>query len=81
MKNYMITLFINLLFHFKWSIPAWILLILHLVYDWSIYWFLLAFSLWILNSMFWMAFIGWANKCSSIKDERVNKNPYSKKTR
>lgn len=81
MKNYMITLFINLLFHFKWSIPAWILLILHLVYDWSIYWFLLAFSLWILNTMFWMAFIGWANKCGAIKDEKENKNPYSKKTR
>lgn len=76
--NYLITLFVNLLLNLKWSIPAWILLMLHIYLGWSILLFWIALGLWILNSIFWMHFISWARSCDEVKNQQPNKNPYSK---
>lgn len=82
--NFFIALFINMVFHFEWSIPAWILLILHFLIDLSLKWFFLALGLWIGGLIIWMyivgAFCGWAGKCVNTPDPpKENKNPYSVK--
>lgn len=71
-------LLINILLNLEWSIPAWILLVCHFVFDISIWWFVGALVLWFVIMFFWMFFIGWAASCSREKSETtVNKNPYS----
>ena len=69
-----------MLLNIQWTIPAWILLVLHYVLDWSIWWFWLALGLWFIDIFLWMTFIGWAAKCSNTPDPpKENKNPYSAK--
>ena len=75
-------LLLNMLLNLEWTIPAWILLVLHFWLNWSIWWFVLALGLWILNILFWMKLMGWAGDCASQKDPpKENKNPYSVKER
>lgn len=72
-------LLINMLLNLEWSIPAWILLALHIWRGISIWWFICGLVLWILSILFGMWFIGWAAECGSEKDPpKENKNPYSK---
>ena len=82
--NFIIALFLNIVFHFEWSIPAWILLILHFGIGLPLKWFLIALGLWIVGLIIWMyvvgAFYGWAAKYGQTKDPvKENKNPYSVK--
>lgn len=82
--NFIIALLLNIVFHFEWSIPAWILLILHFWIGLPLKWFLIALGLWIVGLIIWMyvvgAFYGWAAKCGQTKDPvKENKNPYSVK--
>lgn len=77
----MLTLSVNLIFNIEWSIPAWILLVMHIVFDWRILWFWIALGVWILNTALWMHFIGFAAGCGEEKDVRENKNPYSVKNK
>lgn len=78
--NFFLCLFVNMLLNWEWSIPAWILLVLHFVLDWSILWFWLALALWLFGILFWMRVMGWATRCGNIPDpEKENKNPYSVK--
>ena len=78
--SFLLCLLINLLLNLEWSIPAWILLALHIWLDISLWWFVGGLALWILRILFGMWLIGWAADCGSQKDPpKENKNPYSKK--
>ncbi len=67
----------NILLNLEWSVPAWVLLALHFVLDWSILWFCLALGAWLLGILLWMLILGWARNCSTPTPYRPNKNPYS----
>ena len=72
---------INIFLNLEWSIPAWILLVCHFVFDISIWWFVGALALWIIIMVLWMIFIGWAASCANENNEAtINKNPYSSGT-
>lgn len=80
--SFWLCLLLNMLLNLEWTIPAWILLALHFLFGWSIWWFVLALGLWVLNILLWMKLIGWAGACSREKDlPKENKNPYSVKRR
>lgn len=71
-------LLVNMALNLEWTIPAWILLVLHFWLGWSIWWFVLALALWFINILFWMKVMGWAADCSNTPDPpKENKNPYS----
>lgn len=79
--NFFLCLLFNMLLNLEWTIPAWILLALHFLFDWSIWWFWLALGLWLLSILLWMDVIGWATRCGNTPDPpKENKNPYSAKT-
>ena len=80
--NFLLALLINLIFHWEGSIPAWILLVLHVVIGLSIKWFWIALGLWLLGMILWMMLVGrfytWANQCGNTPDPpKKNVNPYS----
>lgn len=78
--SFLVCLLVNLLLNLRWSIPAWILLALHIWLDISIWWFVGALGFWILRILVDMWLIGWAARCGNQKDPpKENKNPYSKK--
>ena len=78
--NFLICLFFNMLVNLEWSIPAWLLLIAHFVWDLSIWWFVGALAFWILSMLSFMWIVGWASEASSQPDPpKENKNPYSVK--
>ncbi|MBQ7299614.1 MAG: hypothetical protein IJW77_07220 [Clostridia bacterium] len=80
--NGMLALLINLLLHLEWSIPAWILLILHFLIGLSVLWFWAALAAWICGILLWSYLVGrlygWANRCADTPDPpKKNVNPYS----
>lgn len=77
--SFFLSFLFNLFLSFRWSIPAWILLVIHFIADISIWWFVAAILIWILVIFFWMAVIGWASRCSIPDPPKENKNPYSAK--
>lgn len=79
--SFLLTLLFSLISNILWSIPAWILLVLHFVIDISIVWFICAISLWVILLIVSAWMIKFANKCSNIPDPpKENKNPYSNKS-
>ncbi len=78
--NFFVSLLINTILNFEQSIPAWILLALHFILGWSIWWFWLAFGIWILGIIIRMKLYSWAFRCGNVPDVyKENKNPYSAK--
>ena len=78
--GFLLCLLINMLLNLEWSIPAWILLGLHLWLDISVWWFVGGLALWILRILLGMWFFRWATACGKEKDPpKENKNPYSAK--
>jgi len=78
--SFLLCLLINLLLNLEWSIPAWVLLALHIWLDISIWWFVGAVGLWMVSILTGMWLMGWAASCGNEKDPpKENKNPYSKK--
>lgn len=75
--NFFITFLFNLLINLHWSLPAWVLLVLHYTSDWRILWFWIAIGVWLLSIFLWMGFIKFAANSSAEKQYRENKNPYS----
>ena len=72
---------IDLLFHWKWSIPAWIALALRSWLQISLWWFAAGLALWIFRILLGRWFLGWAILCGTQKDPpKANINPYSNKT-
>ena len=80
--SFLLCLLINLLLNIEWSIPAWILLALHIWLNISIWWFIGGLCLWLMSVLIWMWIMGWATECGNQKDpQKENKNPYSVKGR
>ena len=78
--NFWLCLLINLLLHLEGTIPALLLLVLHFVLGWSVWWAVGALALWILGMVLWMRLMGWAASAGSEPDPpKENKNPYSVK--
>lgn len=78
--RFFLTLLLNLLFHLRRSIPAWVLLALHYLLDWRILWFWLALGVWVAAEAVYMLLFSWAVRSGNEPDpERPNRNPYSKK--
>lgn len=76
----MICFIFNLLLNLEWSIPAWVLLACHYIFDISIVWFFVALGFWMLVIISGMSIMSWAARCGSIPDPpKENKNPYSVK--
>ena len=76
--SFILCLLFNMLMNLEGLIPAAVLLILHFLFDWSIWWSVLAAALWIVLIILWMLFIGWSGSCGSTPDTpKENKNPYS----
>ena len=71
----------NLLFDLEWSIPAWLLLILHFVLSWSILLFVGALLVFVVGVLLKTALISWASSLGNIPDDhKENINPYSLST-
>lgn len=78
--DFFVYLMINLATSLEWSVPAWILLILHYTRGWSIYLFWAALAVWIAITVFKMLLLRLANKLGdSPAPQQENKNPYSAK--
>ena len=80
--SFFLSLAINLLFHWEWSVPAWILLILHVSIGIPIKWFRIALGIWIGVILLWQIIAGrfcsWAAKCGNTPaPPKKNVNPYS----
>lgn len=76
--SFILCLLFNMLMNLEGLIPAAVLLILHFLFYWSIWWSVLAAALWIVLIILWMLFIGWSGRCGSTPDTpKENKNPYS----
>ena len=78
--GFFLVLLVNMLLNLEWSIPAWVLLALHIWLDISIWWFVGAVGLWMVSILTGMWLMGWAASCGNEKDPpKENKNPYSQK--
>lgn len=76
--SFLLCLLFNMLLNLEGLIPASVLLALHFILKWSIWWAVLAAGLWIVYLILWMLFMGFAAKCSNTPDApKENKNPYS----
>lgn len=76
--SFLLCLAFNMLLNLDGLIPAAVLLVLHFVLDWSVWWSALAAGLWLAWLLVWMRLIGWAGRCGSTPDlPKENKNPYS----
>ncbi len=76
-SNFFLVLLFNMFINIEWTIPAWILLAMHFIFDWRILWFWIALGVWLLDILIWMSILGWASECSTPTPYRENKNPYS----
>lgn len=75
--SFWLCLLLNMLLNLEWTIPAWILLALHFLLDWSVWWFILAIGLWFLWHLLTTALLGWLHRCATPDPPKENKNPYS----
>lgn len=70
----------NLIFSLEWSIPAWLLLIMHFVLNWSLWLFVGALGVFIIGVFAKTAVLCWAASAGSVPDKpKKNLNPYSAK--
>ena len=76
--QYVLNFVLSLLFHWYWSIPAWILLILHFIFGISVWWSVGAFVLYVIGVRVFVHAVGWLVHMGN-EDEKPqkNKNPYS----
>lgn len=78
--NFFVSIILNVILNIEWSIPAWILLVCHFVFDISIIWFVGALALWLFIMIIFNCFLKFSSKCSNEPDiKKENKNPYSTK--
>ena len=78
--DYIVSVLLSLLFNWYWSIPAWVLLILHFTLGISIWWFVGALLLWIVGVRVFVRVIGWLTYMGNKpEEENKNINPYSNK--
>ena len=75
---YVLNFILSLLFHWYWSVPAWILLALHFTSGISIWWFIGALALYVIGVRLFVHVVGWLIRAGNSEEpETKNKNPYS----
>ncbi|MBP5303319.1 MAG: hypothetical protein J6Z00_00275 [Clostridia bacterium] len=78
--GFLLCFIVNLILNFEWSIPAWILLVMHFVLHWPLWLFFVALGGWILYILIVTSVISWVASCGNDpKPHKENANPYSKK--
>lgn len=78
--GFFIALGFNLIFNLEWTIPAWLLLALHFIFDISLWWFAGAMLIWLSITALYTIFLCWVSKVSNTPEiKKENKNPYSAK--
>ena len=71
-------LLINLVFDLEWTIPAWLLLAAHFIFDISLWWFAGALAVWVIGVAIKTAVLSWLVHIGNIPDPpKENKKPYS----
>lgn len=76
--GFVFSLLVSLLFSLEGFVPALILVVLHFLLGWSLWWAALAAAVWIATVALRVAFISWAARCGNTPDPpQENKNPYS----
>ncbi len=77
-RGFFAALGINLIFNLEWTIPAWILLALHFIFEISLWYFAGAIALWVIGvavkTIVFSRLIREGNRPDPPKE---NKNPYS----
>ena len=80
--RYVLSFVLSLLLRWYWSVPAWILLVLHFTAGISLWWFVGAFALYVTGVRVYVHIISWLVRMgNSDEPEKKNKNPYSKGTK
>ena len=81
-KGFFLCLFWHMVLFAEWTIPAWVLLILHFVLHLSILWFWLALGVWFLALLLRTLLVVWTRYCVRHHTPvPANKNPYSQSVR
>lgn len=81
-KGFLLLLFWHAALYAAWSIPAWILLVLHFTLGLPIVWFWFALGLWALVLLLRALLIVWTRYCVRRRTPVPgNKNPYSQRVR
>ena len=76
--RYVINVLLSLILRWYWSIPAWILLVLHFTAGISIWWFVGALALYVIAVRVYVHVISWLVRMgNSDEPEKKNVNPYS----
>lgn len=76
--GFVFSLLVSLLFSLEGFVPALILVGLHFILGWSLWWAALAAAVWIAIVALRVAFISWAARCGNTPvPPQENKNPYS----
>ena len=71
-------LLINLVFDLEWTIPAWLLLAAHFIFDISLWWFVGALAVWIIGVAIKTAVLSWLVHIGNVPDPpKENKKQYS----
>lgn len=81
-KGVFLCIFWHMVLYAAWTIPAWILLILHFAVGVPIVWFWVALGAWFLALLLRTLLIVWTRYCVRHRTPVPgNKNPYSNKER
>lgn len=76
--GFVFSLLVSLLFSLEGFVPALILVVLHFILGWSLWWAALAAAVWIAIVALRVAFISWVARCGNTPaPPQENKNPYS----
>lgn len=80
--GFFFSLLINILLNPEGFLPAVVLIVLHFVLGWSLWWAALAAVVWIVWLTIRMLLLGWVVDCGNMPDPpKENKNPYSAKNK
>lgn len=80
--GFFFSLLINILLNPEGFLPAVVLIVLHFVLGWSLWWAALAAVVWIVWLTIRMLLLGWVVDCGNTPDPpKENKNPYSAKNK
>lgn len=77
--GFFLCLLYNMMLSFEWTIPAWVLLVLHFVLSLPLWAFWVALALWPVAALVRTAFLVWVAGCEPPRPKQENKNPYSPK--
>ncbi len=76
--NFFLTLLINIVLNIELAIPGVILIVLHFIFDISIWWGIGALVLWVLYLVVSLLILGFVVQSSNTPEKpKINKNPYS----